>query len=199
MIAITALFATVAPGFHRDSPDLSSPKATVRSFVEALNGQDVSVLLTCLKVDRPDTEIIGKLKKIARNELKMSMGVIDLLAETDGNHAKVAVEFSYRLNAKQLSATDILNLERTGGIWKIVPKRKALDALSNADSSLILLPRTINLQGLLISGDAEALSRMTQLRQKEQAIKSLTNLHKICTGILLYVQDNDETFHLQKT
>ena len=82
-------------GFRRQAtpPDLSSPKAVVRSFVAALVARDADAVAACVQGAQSGADLKTLLEKDVGPMARVSSATVkDIAAEVNGDQAKVTVE-----------------------------------------------------------------------------------------------------------
>ncbi len=172
--------------FRKAPPDLSSPKAAVRSFAMAIKDSDPEAIAACVK----NGIVIPELKDFW---LKSTQGdfieVLELLTETNGNSAKAAVEYQIRNRTTPYVEMDILRLEKRGETWQIV-------FAPDTYSKMMTSPQQRDI-GLLTAmgvyvGTPDGLKLFHSQQLRAQSISSLSNLKQIGTGVVMYIQDYDE-------
>ncbi len=173
--------------FRKAPPDLSSPKAAVKSFVAAIKAGDLAALAACVKNGVESPELNG----IFAAPERLAFDVTEILAETEGSSAKVAVEYNYSQGTRVVSQVDILPLEKNGAVWQIAVAPDALPKfMTNPQGQE---GHIIKLLTILV-GDPKGMDILKQARAKAQAISSLSNVKQIATGAMMYVQDYDEVY-----
>lgn len=191
---ILLCLAAGAFGFRRQTspPDLSSPKATVRSFVAAVAQRDWQKASACVAGGK-SVEGINDLLPKAFSTLEAK----DFVAEVEGDKARVAVELSTTLpptpgiQLSTLTLMDILSLQRSGDSWQIVPDSTALDSFQNRR----IETHPLRLFVALLNASEETVK---QVRAQALTTACLSNGKQIGLGLLMYCQDYDEIFPRRK-
>jgi len=188
--AIAALSLGVFGGLRlrHAPPDLSSPKATVRSFVAGIVEKDSEKLAGCVKTNTPNQELLNGFK----NNEGMDIQISDIVGETEGNTARVAVEFKYTSYGKSVVMVDFLKLEKIGEEWKIIPQIERLNELINPDDPTKPPPHMLGLVASMIDATDETMKAMALGKLKAMAISSLSNGKQLGTALMMYIQDYDE-------
>ena len=195
-------------GFAPDSapPDLSSPKATVRSFAAALSRKDVKAMAQCVQ-GSIDPSALGKIFDATFPVSQIE--VTNLIEQTDNTTSRIAGEFTLQMpgfsgeNAAQvkLSAVDIFTVEKHGENWLIVPDATVMHTLEQGLSSMTSAQmglRPLASFVALVGASKEVLQAMESARQRAKATTCLSNAKQIALGVMMYVQDYDETFPRKK-
>ena len=187
---IAALSLSVLGGLklRHAPPDLSSPKATVRSFVEGLVEKDSEKLAGCVKTTKPNQELLNGFK----NNEGLDIQITNVVGETEGNTAKVAVEFNYTISGKSIVMVEFLKLEKIGEEWKIIPQLERLNEITNPDDPTKPPPHMLGLVASMVDATDETMKAMALGKLKAQATSSLTNGKQLALGMLMYSQDYDE-------
>ena len=186
LVGIGAIVAFGSLHFRKAPPDLSSPKSAVRSYIGAISEHDTNALIACVKGGKSGEalEDFGRLSKSGKLEVK------EIVAETEGDSAKVAVEYT----GTGLSQVEILHVVKNGDSWKILPDAPFASTSFNDEQQarLSMTMHPLRLFASLVAQD-EAVVRATKMaRQAAQAAVSLSNSKQLATGMLMYIQDYDE-------
>jgi hypothetical protein len=181
-------------------PDLSSPKATVRSFLNAMKSQDVAAIQQCIK-GATSQEFLKQF--FTSPSAPQIVSVNSLVEETANNNTHVAAEFTMRVaassqpNAKLVPVTvvDMFSLEKQGQTWLLVPDPAFTNVSANLEYDSI--GKLIELRPLsfvvAISGSPQLVAPILQAAHaRAQAVSCLSNAKQIVIGTLMYVQDYDE-------
>jgi prepilin-type processing-associated H-X9-DG protein len=174
-------------------PDLSSPKATITTFLDAFSHNDVAGMAHCVQGAKPNPDLTSMFmgNGLSKAEIK------DLMVDVTGDNAKVAVEFDVELGTPQadlhptLSMVDLITLKRQGSDWLIVPHPLTG---TTVNTQMQMGVRFLQTMVNLIGSDPQTLNGLTQARAKAQEIACLSNAKQIGLGTLMYVQDYDEVF-----
>lgn len=171
--------------------DLSSPEATVRSFVWAFNNNDLEQARRCvanaapIENLKPLQEMLGKQmgKKYAVLSLK------DLRAYTQQDNAIVTfwLDFVSTINIPNyIGSSERLRLKRVNNEWLIVPQQDGKTPFWDTPPR----PMMEDLMDLFIAKmtDGAAVQSESQFHQCQ------SNLKQIALGVLQYTQDFDEFF-----
>ncbi len=127
-----------ASGVASAAVDLSSPEATVRSFVAALDRVDLRAASACVAGGKPASQL-SRLKPMLMGFEKSTVTVVSLQEETAG--AASTVSFQLAMDggaANKGTMSDRLPLRRYADGWKIVPGKPA--SLSKRQYMASLLP-----------------------------------------------------------
>ena len=188
--AIAALSLGVLGGLklRHAPPDLSSPKATVRSFVAGINAGDGEKAAGCVKTSQPN-DGLQDFKYLPNLNFQIS----DIAEETEGNNSRVAVEFSSTRSEKPATEADFLTLEKIGDEWKIVPNLKLIEEIPIQKDGDATLQHPLSLFAVVFASTEATRAMLSVIKVRTQANTSLSNSHKIATAMMMYVQDFDET------
>ena len=108
-------------------PDLSSPRATVRSFIEALKSGDAAAIQQCVYKGNANQDVI---KQVFGNRFALSiLSVNTLVTEIDNDTAHVAAEITMRVPASSqpgsrlvpVNLVDMFTLVKQGETWQLTP------------------------------------------------------------------------------
>ena len=171
--------------FRKAPPDLSSPKAAVKAFAQAINEDDTEAMTACVKSGSTVQNVQGFW---ANTEGRLKIEVTDTVAEVEGDKARVAVEYLFNDNNKRISQVDFFALERADGKWRIVV---APDALKNIMTNSPQTPSVLRLMSVII-GSPDGGEVFAAAHRKAQAVSSLSNVKQIGTAAMMYAQDYDE-------
>ena len=193
-LAVMTLLALFV--LHRHAPpDLSSPKATVHTFVDALMAKDSPTLVACVSGAK-DARSLARL--LQDNAKPLHYDIKDLIVEMNGDGAKVAVETEVLNNGgdgvQKVLLVDLLSLKKEGEVWRIVPDADILKGIVAGDSAQTkrLEERSLKVMAAVI-GDSEISARAIVLAQeKEGASTCLSNGKHLALALIQYQQDYDE-------
>ena len=200
LLTICALLCVM--GFTPDAAplDLSSPKGTVRSFVEALSREDMKTMKLCVQ-GASDAAILDQL--FSQIGSKTRFDVKNMIVETDMTSTRVWVEFTMSMPGAPgeaqvlISAVDVMTLEKHGENWRIVPDPGVLRAIGKAaDSSGLaqLTVRPIATFAGIVGSPKPLIQAMESARNRAKAASCLSNTKQIALGVIMYTQDYDEEF-----
>ena len=197
-------------GFRRQAtpPDLSSPKAAVRSFVAALVAKDADGVAACVQGAQSGADLKALLEKDVGPMARVSSATVkDIAAEVNGDQAKVTVEVTLiapstldREGAKvTLSVVELFQAQKQNEQWRIVPDAQILRQLS--DPTIVGTRydlRPMATMAALIGSPAVAQRAMNAARESAITTTCISNEKQIALGVLMYVQDYDEIFPRKK-
>jgi prepilin-type processing-associated H-X9-DG protein len=196
LIVLTA--CALGHRFAGAPPDLSTPKAAVRSFVEALARHDASAMAQCVVEGKARQDVVDLVfsGKDGFSKLK----VVDLVAEIEGDEARVAIEAEMQMSrgledmAATLTVVDILKVKKNGAEWRIVPEEK----WGSAQNSMGLGLHIIRLLVSMVGPREEAANMLKQARRRAQEASCLSNAKQIGLAVMMYTQDYDELYPRKK-
>jgi prepilin-type processing-associated H-X9-DG protein len=181
ILASVVLAFCAVVGFQK--ADLSTPEATVNSFVAALSAADFSAAARCVKGGKPDANFSEITKQFKQSPFTVS--VEDLKVKVNGDKADatyVLVITSQGGKSEKSPEPDTIQLERIDSNWLIVP----------ADSPTSRSP----LGGIAkLTTDPEMVTR--QMKGSAQAAVCMSNLKQLCTGFMMLAADNDDVFKVK--
>ena len=181
-------------------PDLSSPKAAVRSFISALKNKDATAIQQCIQ-GATSQEFLTQF--FTSPAVPQIVSVNSLIEETANSTAHVAAEFTMRVpastqpNAKLVPVTmvDMFSLEKQGETWRLVPDFSFTNV--SADFGVESIGKLVETRPLsfmvAIAGSPQIVAPILQAAHaRAQAVSCLSNAKQIALGTLMYVQDYDE-------
>jgi hypothetical protein len=145
-------------------------------------------LQACVK-NSSDLGGLNKLFGDFAGEFGLTTG--QMIAEVEGNAAKVAVECNFQMDGKAQSVVEFVALEKTENQWQIAVPANALAELTSDESSTTAAPRPLRMITAII-GTPDGVKVFERARERAQAVASLSNVKQINTGVLMYTQDYDE-------
>lgn len=184
--------------FAGEAPDLSSPKAAVRSFIKALEQRDASAMAQCVVDGKARQDVIDLVLSNKDSFTKIEMG--DLVAEVEGDEARVAAQLVMHLSRpdSQFGATyplmDVLKVRKSGSEWRLVPEMEWLKP-ENQDKMGVNMLRVLV---ALSSQSDEAANVLKEARRRAQSVACLSNAKQLGLGIMMYAQDYDEMLPRKK-
>ncbi|MCW3052784.1 MAG: hypothetical protein JWN14_1954 [Chthonomonadales bacterium] len=198
LLTIGAALGLMAFRGHAAPPDLSSPKATVRSFIAAMKNRDLAMVGQCIQ----GAGNADLLKQMFGGESALPIeSVVALVEEKEGDTTRVAAEYTLRLSSKPqdakngpLTLVDMFTLVKQGETWLLV-KDPALTASANdtENSSVMLLGQTRPLSfAVALSASPEIAQAFKRAQSTAQAVSCVSNVKQIALGVMVYVQDYDE-------
>ncbi len=183
-----ALFLVAATATLAEKPampppvDLSTPEASVRSFVAALNRVDMTSAGKCV-VERGTPAELAELEKMFGDpRQKLFFKIEEPATQLNGETAKVTLRVVAVPHSDQRETIELRRVEKE---WKIVPPPLAL-ALEQKSPILSTL-------SLMISRPEEVLKT---LREGARRASCQSNLKQIASAVAQFVQDNDDVLAL---
>jgi prepilin-type processing-associated H-X9-DG protein len=184
------------------APDLTSPKAAVRSFVDALTKRDVKSMAACIQGAQatPDLEkIFDGATQFPEFEIK------DLIAETENDRSRVAAEVTMKLPAPQtpdaprvsVTIVEMFTLQKQGDAWHLLPDDSIAQSLTQSAGASRSGQADIRPLATLVYMISSPKIAM-EARSSAMATSCISNEKQIAVGILMYVQDYDEIFPRKK-
>jgi prepilin-type processing-associated H-X9-DG protein len=172
-----------------DKLDLSSPENTVRSFVWAINNQDMSQARMCV-ADAEPTERLQPLVESMKTYLVFSaFSISDLHSYRHNNYATITLGLvegrAIDAEFKNIS-TERLRLKRAEDRWLIHPQQEP------QISFWPLPPRPIAED--ILDYFAAKMTNAKFLQQEKELWQCQSNLKQIGLGIMQYAQDYEEEF-----
>jgi len=168
-------------------PNLSSPQATVRSFVAALNKYDFKQAALCVAGARPSTALSGLEQSLKRD--KVTFSISNLTVKTSGNNATAALRV--RMNTRWPAKNNPnepsrlrLHREKTG--WKIV----------SGDRSVLAAPERAGVLQALATFIAHP-QAFGRARGTARATSCQSNMKQAALAMMQFLQDNDEKYALK--
>lgn len=181
--------------------DLASPKATVRSFIAAMNKKDKAAMQQCIQGETR-TDLLTLL--FGSDMTSLDFEAITLLEERDGDHARVAAEYilkfsndSKNAGIPPLTLVDLMTLEKKGERWLLVLDPAVNKAAKEGGSAgpLMALGQTRILSfAVALATSPEMVKAVEHARDSARAVSCLSNMKQIATGMMMYAQDYDEHF-----
>ena len=198
VVTLLALFV-----LHRHAPpDLSTPKATVHTFVDALMANDTANLAASVEGAKDDA-VLKSLLEINHQPPKYE--IKDIIAEVNGDTAKVAVSVDVTVpvqnKMQKVALVDFLTLKKVGEYWLIVPDADVLKAIVSNDpeQSQHFTERTLTVMAAIVGSPEESAKALLVAKQRAQTASCLSNGKQISLGLIMYVQDYDETYPPKKS
>lgn len=189
-------------GLPASAQDLSSPKATVRTFIAAVNKRDKTAIQHCI-LGETRTDMLGLLFGSGQAPLP-DYGIVTLLEEREGDHARVATEYTLKppadpkgANRPLLPLVDLLTLEKQGERWLLVTDPATTKAAKEGGNPglLLMLGQTRPLSfAVALAAAPEMVKAVEQARDAARSASCLSNLRQIGLALMLYMQDHDEYF-----
>ena len=196
-------------GFRKQAaPDLSTPKAAVRAFVTALVAKDADTVAACVQGAQSGADLKSLLQTdFGPTSRVTSADIKDVVAEVDGDKAKVTVEVTLVAPSTldregtrvTLSVVELFQVQKQNAQWHIVPDAQILKQLNDLT---VVGPRydlrPLATMAALIGSPAAALRSMNAAQESARATACMSNEKQIALGVLMYVQDFDEIFPRKK-
>lgn len=178
-------------------PDLSSPKAAVRSFIAAVKDGDIPTMQKCVQGET-DTNLLKELLGSGAEFPKFTISSI--IAESDQTTAHVAVEYTFASVTKEdadwkdVRMADMFTLIKQGETWRLIADPAVKDLSGDPQLSVFsLLFQTRPLSFVVaVSGSPQVAKSFATAQTKARATACLSNAKQISTGVLIYSQDYDE-------
>lgn len=161
--------------------DLSSPEATIRSFLAALTRGDARAASACVSGASPSAGLLTNLQRQMKQE-PATITLRDLRVQRRGNTAtatmtvNLAIAAARGRSARSESHPDRVSLRREGSAWKIVP---------------------VQSRGGFTAGIATLFTARRSERAPIGNTACLSNLKQLAIGAMMFVQDHDMTFALE--
>jgi beta-lactamase regulating signal transducer with metallopeptidase domain len=185
--------AGVQLGQAQEKPDLSSPKATLRSFIAAINRADFPAAAACVRNGSSTAipkEMVDDFKKQA-----VTLAITDSVAEETGFEAKIALELTMGQGgnlstpSKKHITRETVALMKTQDTWLInSPLPPAQPKMKNGE------PEEIVAMFVAILAHPDL---MIQARGKAVTTVCLSNLKQVALGLIMFAQDHNESFALR--
>jgi prepilin-type processing-associated H-X9-DG protein len=196
LLSVGAALCLMAFRPHAAPPDLSSPKATVRSFLEAVKNHDVAAAQQCIK-GTTDPEILNQMLS-GPFSLK-DVTAVKMVEEVDQNTAHVAAELRLKFPGSNqsdatpntLSMVDMFVLVKQGETWQLVPDPNfaAPDQEETMAGLYQLRPLSFTIG---VAGSPQMANIFKNANVKAKATTCLSNAKQIGLGVMMYIQDYDE-------
>ena len=177
--------------YLQNAPDLSTPKATILSLLDAYVRRDIAGIGNC--VDGAVT--INFPKELLSGEMRISAAKgKDIIVEINGDSARVAVEYEATIaNVPEspsavITFVDMLNLKKVAPGWLVVPGKLGGDS----SGALPLISRPLSLLAAVVGPDPGYRNAILNAQKAAAATSCLSNTKQIALGITMYVQDYDE-------
>ena len=198
--------AKVVKANNKVKVNLSSPEATVRTFVAAINAGDVDAMIACIYGAKP---LVGKdgaafRATVAKDAAQgrspnLAIGEVKIIIDTKPIRFETAVHLVER--EKPLTIPSLLEMTRADDGWKIIPLSKAR-LLADEESKLRSLADeespTQSLKPDVLLFTASMLAQMTQdmgaSREGVLLANCMSNLRQVALAAMQLSQDRDEKF-----
>lgn len=199
LLAISVALGLMAFRKQAAPPDLSSPKATVRSFITAVQNRDVAAMQQCVK-GGTNTDL---LKQMFGSPATLAVdSVVTLVEEPEGDHVRVAAEFRLKLpsgsqGTKNQTATfvDMLTLTKQGEKWLLMmdPTLTPSSGGGSEGSPLLVMGQIRPFSfAVALASSPELVKIFENARNAARAASCTSNMKQIALGVMMYTQDYDE-------
>lgn len=184
-----------APKPHTAKPDLSSPEATVRSFMTAFMQIDLRKAIKCIagaKISRKTDELEQQFKQEQKQKGIQeipSFDIVNMHTDISGETAKATLKFEISFLGRILTASDSLKFHREHGEWKLVPENVVHVApRKHGDDYITATVATIANPDI-----------MRQAWSRARQSSCLSNVKLIALASEMFSQDYNEKFALKAT
>src|SRR5579871_2414410 len=167
-------------------PDLSSPKATVQSLLEAYSKHDFAGMAQCVAGGKAEgiTDFVGTRMLPFTNAAGKNY-----IVETNGDTAKVGLEIDLTadVQAQRVTITlpELLTLKKADVGWQIVA-----DKISIEKDGMSLQMRPLKL--LIAMLDPANRQVMEAAHAQAESASCLSNVKQLGLGAMMYTQDYDD-------
>ena len=190
ILLAAGLASTAAVGavhFRKAPPDLSSPKAAIRSFVGAINRQDASDMASCVKGGSVDE----LMQEYSKAPIGSKLELVQVIAETQDDKSTVAVE----MKLGDYSFVELLPLVREGELWKVSGEASPndTDLVAGSDRSAGMR-HLLRFYARLAAHEPGIVAELGKSRPAPIPGTSDGRIKVIALGTALYVQDYDDLF-----
>lgn len=183
--SLTATVLDVAHAAPQGTIDLSTPEATVKSFIAALNQVDSAGVAKCV-IGATESDI---LKELMKEPVTLTLG--ETTAYYTEAKDRALVETTLIIQTKQGESKDeqkiqdMVPLRKEGTDWKIVPLD--MEALKTATSK-----PTSQAVVQVVATMVRNPEIMRESRKAAVPTAAMSNVKQICLGTIMYSQDYDE-------
>jgi hypothetical protein len=189
LLSVAPAFSqNAAPGATAPAPDLTSPEAAVRSFVEAVNRLDTGGA-NCLVGGKIDRDLNTWVERARKSGETLRITVVSITPQLNGDTATVAVSEELSNGREKQQFDETVSLRHTADGWKIVPPTEAeLEALTKGNDKN---PHALATLAVIYTHPAKMLAHEHQMAAD---VACRSNLKQLATAVLVFMQDNDDKF-----
>jgi len=198
LLTIGAALGLMAFRGHAAPPDLSSPKATVRSFMNALKDRDLATAGQCIQ----GTGNADRLKLVFGDENGARIETFgSMIEEKEGETAHVATKYTVHMVSRYpgekpeaLILVDMFTLVKQGENW-LLTLDPDYNAPNDSENDLMKVIGVITRPAsfaVAIAASPEVAKAFERGKASAQATSCAANVRQIGTAVLLYTQDYDE-------
>lgn len=167
--------------------DLSTPEATIRSFLATVNAGEFSKATACVENARP-SKLLDTLAK-SFVDAKARITISALTVSINGSSATAAVKTSATESnppkGNPMESSETVSLRLTAGQWRILPF-PASEARTRMGSSK---PEFIGILATIVASP-ESVGQPPA----PASVSCLSNVKQLCLACLMYAQDNNERY-----
>lgn len=187
MLSILGITSFVIASANAQQVNLSSPEATVNSFVASINQYNFKQAALCVAGAKP--EAVGQIADLEQEikKEKMIFSISNLRSSINGLNAKITLSLKMTVPTWPSQAplqTEHLQLRQEKGKWKILP--------GNPKTFLSVIPNNgafTWLATLLAHPELGA-----TIRDRVQAATCMSNVKQLALAMSMFVYDHDNTF-----
>lgn len=198
LLAVGVALGLMAFQPQTSPPDLSSPKATVRSFLNAVKARDTDTIRQCIKGEiKPD---LVRFIFADPNTLRV-FAVGNMIAETENDTAHVAAEITLTVPASPGGSIYLMNLKqiemflvmKQGNRWLLTQDPDLAQQLRGGNSVYEQLAdkRPLAL-AVTFASNPELESAVRRVHDQAMANTCLSNMRQVVLGLVMYAQDHNE-------
>ena len=193
--------------------DLSSPEKTVRTFVAAINAQDIDAMIACVYGAKPlkgkdGAAFRAMVEKDAAHAPSGNLAIGEIKMFVDVKPIRFETVCRFQSGGETIVAPSVLEMTRADDGWKIIPlseakRQEAMNKLQateqqNQDEADEKTSVQTKPQPDVLLLTASMLAQMVQDTRAsvEGALreKCVSNLRQVALGAMMFSQENDEAF-----
>lgn len=162
----------------------TTPEATIRSVVEALNDRNIDVLLGSFEIVSPKASgVLKELLKAPRPNPDLKYSVDSVSVGDSGDRATAKVKIKFITTPSQSLGEESVLLIKKDGNWKI----------DNRESPTKPRPGLFTSLGEFLKNPGSATANATAA---SEATVILSNMKQLALGAILYATDQDDKLNL---
>ncbi len=187
-LALLVFLAAATATLAQDPPpapvaDLSTPEATVRTFVAAINRGDYAAAGQCLVKPGQPAEVAELQKTFNGADPKLVITLEGLTSQTTGEKARVQARVKFTHPGPPQETVELVRVDEA---WKIMPP---------ADDEVIHQPEPPILTTFAVLITHPDILKGN--RHQGPRASCLSNLRQLGTAVMMLVQDHDERYALR--
>jgi len=196
--SLTAILLTLAAAFSAAEVDRSTPEATVKSLVSALERRSLDDALSCIKDSVKSgtaTTVFAQLKDV---KMTIQATVTNVTITDTKATAKVeaAINGTDRNGKYEMKASEDVAFEKVGDSWLLVCQTKENPKQSFVNTLAYLLTSPPQLTGGTHVGNPDA--KTPQKGFDQDADACLINVKQLGLGFIMLAADNDDIIKVKK-